>query len=287
MGNAGAQSHDVAWQVDLSILDTTITEAPPAVSGTSATFSFTSTRSGTFQCKLEPGESTFSDCVTPKSYTLLSDATNPHTFSVRAIDGAQNVDDTPATYHWMVDSTPPSPSITSPSGTTGARPQLAFSTEAGASYSCHFDSQPAFACSSGVIAPTLAEGAHVFFVGGTDAVGNVGANVSQGFTVDTTGPTFDSFTGPLEHHHRSQRDVHVHHLRWQPDMHDRWGDASRRLRVPGSARSALRGKSHLRRDGTRCGWQSYVDHPHVERRAARLRWATSRSGPRTIEFHDE
>jgi hypothetical protein len=196
-GNVDASPAHFEWQVDPNALDTTLTKLPPSTSGRNVSFEFTSTRPGTFECKLSPEESSFSACTSPKGYANLQDASGPHTFAVRAIDTASNVGDSPATYQWTVDSTGPTVSITSPGSRSGARPLLAFNTETGATYSCRFDDAAAFACTTESSSPTtLSAGGHVLYVRGTDAVGNEGLEAAKGFTVDTTRPTFSSFDGP-------------------------------------------------------------------------------------------
>ena len=82
---------------DLSPPETTITSAPSGtVAGGSATIGFTSSESGSFQCALDGGA--WTTCTSPKSYSGL--AAGGHTFQVRAIDAAGNVDATPATASW-------------------------------------------------------------------------------------------------------------------------------------------------------------------------------------------
>ncbi|HEY3162937.1 MAG TPA: hypothetical protein VGJ71_01185 [Candidatus Limnocylindrales bacterium] len=79
--------------------NTTITANPPSsTSSTSATFSFTATEPATFECVLDGAP--FVPCATPESYSGL--ALGNHTFSVRAIDTAGNVDATPATWSWQI-----------------------------------------------------------------------------------------------------------------------------------------------------------------------------------------
>jgi hypothetical protein len=84
---------------------TTITGGPAEgsiVNSAEDSFSFTSDESGSsFRCKLD----TESECTSPKSYTDLSEG--PHTFYVRAIDPAGNLDSTPASRTWTVDTTAP------------------------------------------------------------------------------------------------------------------------------------------------------------------------------------
>jgi hypothetical protein len=65
-----------------------------------ATFSFSANESGAaFSCSLDGGA--FSACGSPQTYTGLADGT--HTFAVRATDPAGNMDVTPATRTWTVD----------------------------------------------------------------------------------------------------------------------------------------------------------------------------------------
>jgi parallel beta-helix repeat protein len=93
--------------------ETTIDSGPSGtITSTTATFDFSSSETNShFECKLEPVESAFSSCVSPKSYSGL--ANGSYTFSVRAIDAADNTDTSPATRSFTVsttqggDTTPP------------------------------------------------------------------------------------------------------------------------------------------------------------------------------------
>ena len=67
-------------------------------------FSFTSTEAGsTFQCAF--GNAPFAACTSPEPVDVPG--SGAHVFKVRAIDGAGNVDPTPAVYRWTTDLTPP------------------------------------------------------------------------------------------------------------------------------------------------------------------------------------
>ncbi len=79
--------------------DTTITGTPTNPSSDpTPTFTFTSDDpAATFQCSLDGG--TFTSCASP--YTVIV-GNGTHTFSVRAIDQAGNIDPTPATFTWVV-----------------------------------------------------------------------------------------------------------------------------------------------------------------------------------------
>ena len=109
-GNTASTSTDNTVTYDATQPDTTITANPTNPSASSsASFSFTGSDGGTgvasFECQFDGGG--WSACTSPQNYLGLSDGS--HTFEVRAIDGAGNVDPTPASYTWVIDtSTPPS-----------------------------------------------------------------------------------------------------------------------------------------------------------------------------------
>ena len=69
-----------------------------------ASFAFSSNEGGaTFECRLDGGA--WGACSSPKSYSSLAEGN--HTFHVRATDAAGNVDPTPATFTWTVDTIAP------------------------------------------------------------------------------------------------------------------------------------------------------------------------------------
>jgi glucose/arabinose dehydrogenase len=80
--------------------NTTITSGPSGtVTSSSASFGFSSDDLGaTFECSLDGAA--FTGCTSQQSYTNLS--AGSHTFEVRAIDAASNVDPTPASSSWTV-----------------------------------------------------------------------------------------------------------------------------------------------------------------------------------------
>jgi len=83
-----------SFTVDATPPNTTILSGPSGTtSDTTPTFAFKSTESGgSFKCKLDGGS--FSPCSSPKTTSTLGNGS--HTFSVSAVDGAGNIDPSPA-----------------------------------------------------------------------------------------------------------------------------------------------------------------------------------------------
>ncbi len=180
--------------------NTTIVTSPAAnTASTSASFTYSSTESGsTFECKLDAGS--FASCpAAGKSYSGLGDGS--HTFQVRATDAANNTDASPASYTWSIDSTAPDTTIeTAPSATTAAT-SAAFtysSTESGSTFECKLDAGSFASCpAAGKSYSDLGEGSHTFEVRATDSLGNVDATPdSHTWTIDLTAPDTTIVTGP-------------------------------------------------------------------------------------------
>jgi hypothetical protein len=95
--------------VDTTPPETTITESPSGTIGTSsASFAFTASEPGTFECRLDStAAGDWGPCASPKSYGSLADGS--HAFEVRAADELDNVDPTPATSSFVVYTGPPLP----------------------------------------------------------------------------------------------------------------------------------------------------------------------------------
>ena len=175
-GNVDATPASRAWTIDASAPDTSISAGPSGTTtATSASLSFASSESGsTFECRLDG--SAWGACSSPKAYTGL--ASGAHSFEVRAIDAAGNVDATPASRAWTIDASAPDTSISAgPSGTTTATSaSLSFaSSESGSTFECRLDGSAWGACSSPKAYTGLASGSHSFEVRAIDAAGNVDA----------------------------------------------------------------------------------------------------------------
>ena len=101
-----------AFTVDATPPDTTITSAPAgSTAQTAADLVFNGSQpDATFECKLDGGA--WGACTSPKHYSGLSESS--HTFQVRGVDPAGNVDATPASVTWTVDTTLPAVTLTDP-----------------------------------------------------------------------------------------------------------------------------------------------------------------------------
>ena len=176
--------------------NTTLGTTPPALSGSTApTFTFGSDdNAATFECKLDGGA--WSACASPKTVTGLSDGS--HTFQIRAVDAAGQIDSTPQSYTWTVDATAPAaPAIDQAPSAVAQASTFAFGTGAGETAECRVDDGDWAACASPFAPIGLADGAHTFAVRLVDAAGNRSAATTAAWTLDTTAPIAPKFTsGP-------------------------------------------------------------------------------------------
>ncbi len=193
-GNIDQTAASRTWTVDTVAPDTTITSGPSGtVSSTSAAFTFSGTEAGsTFQASLDGA----AFGAVPAGYTGLSQGT--HTFEVRAIDAAGNIDQTPASRTWTVDTVAPDTTITSgPSGTVSST-SAAFTfsgTEAGSTFQASLDGAAFGAVPAGYTG--LSQGTHTFEVRAIDAAGNIDQTAaSRTWTVDTVAPDTTITSGP-------------------------------------------------------------------------------------------
>jgi hypothetical protein len=199
-GNTDPTPASAGWVVDTSVPETAITSAPTdPTSATSATFSFTSTESGsTFDCRLDGGA--WSSCGSPRGLAGLSEGS--HTFAVRATDPAGNADPDPATFTWTVDLTAPETSITStpadPSRFTEAAFTLA-SSEPGSTFECRLDAGAWSTCTSPTVLAGLAAGSHTFAARAADGAANVDPSpASFSWVVDLNSPETSIGSAPAD-----------------------------------------------------------------------------------------
>ena len=194
---------------DTTAPDTTIDSQPANPSNSSnASFTFSGTdnvtpaASLTFECSLD--SAAFAACTSPQNYSGLGDGS--HTFQVRAKDAAGNIDATPASYTWTINTAPP-PDTTAPDTAINSQPanpsnsssaSFTFSgtdnvtPAANLTFECSLDGAAFTACTSPQNYSGLADGSHTFQVRAKDAAGNVDATpASYTWTINTaSGNTF-------------------------------------------------------------------------------------------------
>ena len=156
-GNADPEPRLLQWSVDTTAPTTQIDSHPLAIApSNSASFGFSGTDTGgsgvgAFECRRDSEE--WAACSSPRSYAALAEGA--HSFEVRAVDQAGNVDPRPASFNWSVDTTAPQTQIdTHPAAlTNAAAANFTFSgTDTGGSglgaFECRLDSGAWAACSS-------------------------------------------------------------------------------------------------------------------------------------------
>lgn len=183
-----------AWRVDSTAPETTLTTMPPAVDNTvDPTFTFIGSDPGggavTFECKTDG--SGFAPCTSPDQHTL---ADGPHTFTVRAVDVAGNVDGTPPTHSWTIDSSTPDTTITSgPANASTSQSTVSFaftSPDPNATFECLVDGGTYAACTTPNALANLTEGSHAFSVRAKSTAGTFDPTPAmRTWIVDGTAPT--------------------------------------------------------------------------------------------------
>ncbi len=189
-----------SFTVDATPPKTTIDTGPTGTTAdTTPTFTFSSDEPGsTFQCRIDSGP--FGACSGPgASHTTPALADGFHTFAVRAIDPASNVEDSAASQAFEVDSSLP-PDITPPDLKITKRPKgkiktkkkaakvaVSFSSEPGATFRCKLDRGEYKPCTSPYRVKARAGAGkgkkHKISVRAADEAGNIGKPAVIGFKV--------------------------------------------------------------------------------------------------------
>lgn len=198
VGNVDATPATYTWTVDTSAPDTTIATKPPAATNdNTGDFTFTSNEASVaFECRVDGAA--FAACTATFTTAALVDG--PHTLDVRARDAAGNVDATPATYTWTVDTSPPDTTIATkpPAATNDPTGDFTFTSNDGtATFECRVDAGAYAACSATFATASLADGPHTLDVRARDAAGNVDATpATYAWTVNSATPGTNIDTKP-------------------------------------------------------------------------------------------
>ena len=192
-GNVETPARHHAWTLDSSTPDTVIDSGPSTpTTATEASFTFSSLDAGlgaSFTCARDNVAAV--PCVSPWIVDGLADGT--HTVRITVRDAAGNVDPSPATRSWRVDTTPPNARIISgPSGPTREKkPFFIFDATDNmnpVTTECRISGVTEFVpCNNHYTAPTLPDGDAVFVVRARDEVG-LETTVERAITVDTVAP---------------------------------------------------------------------------------------------------
>lgn len=175
------------WNVggDAVAPETMFVATPPAVTAeTGARFEYASNESGTFECRLD--DEPWHTCYASRELSSLEDGL--HTFGARAIDDGGNVDPTPETWTWRVDTGPPNSTITY-IGVSGTSVEFWLAADQASTFECRMDSGAWTPCATGVTYHGLSAGAHVFSARATDAGGNLEVDpATRAFTIASPEP---------------------------------------------------------------------------------------------------
>ncbi|MBB3018938.1 Ca2+-binding RTX toxin-like protein [Microvirga lupini] len=216
---AGGFSAGQVYTVDQLAPETTILSGPPSLSNSSSgTFTFSSNESDVgYQVSFDG--SSFVNASSPLSFSGLADGN--HTIAIRAVDAAGNVDPSPATYSWTVDTTapaaPPRPDLDASSDTGRAddddvtsdtTPTFTGNAEAGATVTLYdgavvIGSAVATGGTWSITSTPLTDGMHSITARVTDLAGNqspaspaLAVEIKTQATVtEVTGVSFSSDTG--------------------------------------------------------------------------------------------
>ena len=151
---------------------TTIETGPTSpTKQTIAVFSLSSdTSTATFECRLD-GAAVYTACAAAPSYSALSDG--DHVLRARAVF-AGNVDPTPATWSWRVDTVPPTIAITSPAANTA----YGRGDTVASAFAClDLSGSGVATCTGPAALDTTTRGPKAFVVTATDKAGNLASRI--------------------------------------------------------------------------------------------------------------
>lgn len=196
-----AACEEVSLNQDLDPPNTIITSQHGATSAfADLEVSFDSSEPGTFQCRLDGAA--YAACTSPHGLMGLADGA--HTFEVRAVDEAGNVDPTPAALNWTINTSDAALAFTLAPAAATNQPiaTFEFATNRAASFLCYLD-DILVACApdddnlgGSYTSPALADGAHDFRVDATLMGSGEPLTTTATWMLDATGPVV-TFSSPV------------------------------------------------------------------------------------------
>src|SRR6186713_229967 len=228
-GNKDSTPTSFSWIVDTSSPLISINTATDGngnllsndgnTSSNSATISFTGNDTGgkegkgvgikEFKCSLDGAS--FSICTSPVQFTSVNLPEGTHSFQIIAEDGIGNIDSSPQSFNWTVDTEPPD--ITVDSATDGYQKHVTSGGNSSSDsiifeftaldnggregkgvgtkqFECKIDNSDFVSCTSPVEFTNLSNGVHTLDLLSEDNVGNISPTPeSFNWTVDTVSPT--------------------------------------------------------------------------------------------------
>src|SRR6187431_1780611 len=228
-GNKDSTPASFTWTVDTSSPLISINTATDGngnllsndgnTSSNSATISFTGNDTGgkegkgvgikKFKCSLDGAS--FSICTSPVQFTSVNLPEGTHSFQIIAEDGIGNIDSSPQSFNWTVDTEPPD--ITVDSATDGYQKHITSGGNSSSDsiifeftaldnggregkgvgtkqFECKIDNSDFVSCTSPVEFTNLSNGVHSLDLLSEDNVGNISPTPeSFNWTVDTVSPT--------------------------------------------------------------------------------------------------
>ncbi|MCC6622161.1 MAG: HYR domain-containing protein [Deltaproteobacteria bacterium] len=207
-GIADPTPETYTWTVDTSAPETEIVTGPGAVTADSTpTFTYRDpedAQHATFECRVDGGAWVPCNGGTFTSATLVD---GPHQFAVRSVDGAI-ADPTPATYTFVVDTTPPDTLVIAGPADPSQNPDAHFvfgADEAPVTFECALvmgTGEPAeddwAPCDQDETFADLEDGTYTLYVSATDEVGNTDPTPAEHtWTIDTSFPETEITSGPV------------------------------------------------------------------------------------------